>query len=116
MGSYKKLVFFSHYYFSWMKWKAIPRECLVKKLSENFLAKPVEPVSEKIIIGSFFIGILSFASFLIDPSLMLYPVIFIMANIEMSRVVKERKERERREEKNLNRKNVNQDILEFNLC
>ena len=26
-----------------------------------------------------------------DPSLMLYPVIFIMANIEMSRVVKERK-------------------------
>merc|ERR1711973_864861 len=48
--------------------------------------------------------------------LMLYPVIFIMANIEMSRVVKERKERERREEKNLNRKNVNQDILEFNVC
>ena len=26
-----------------------------------------------------------------DPILMVYPVIFIMANIEMSRVVKERK-------------------------
>ena len=90
-----------------MKWKAISRECSAKKLSENFLAKRVEPVSEKIIIGSFFIGILSFASFLIskfwkevfegmifnesDPSLMLYPVIFIRANIEMSRVAKKRK-------------------------
>ena len=61
----KNWCFFSHY-FSWMKWKAISRESLAKKLSENFLTKPVEPVSEKIIIGSFFIGILSFASFLIS--------------------------------------------------